>query len=87
MLITIRIDDNNYVTFNTLLGAAVSNGSDSVPEVTAASISDSKLSDIGLPQLLAITGDVLDYVAAESSPAQNAPSGDWFSNEWLPQCK
>lgn len=87
MQLTLRIDDNNFITLHLLTTPSGDTGPDAVPEVGAASIADSKLSNISQDQLLALTADALDYLQAEKSPAQASPAGDWFTNEWLPATK
>ena len=83
MQLKLWIDDNNYLTFDILMDRNGLTGHDAVPEIGAASLTDSKLSNLRQDQILAITGDLLDYVNAEKTPAQQ-PAGDWFTNEWLP---
>ena len=87
MQLTLRIDDNNYLTYNISLSPPDGNGQDTGPEVGAASLADSKLSNLEHAQILGLTTDLIDYLESESSPAQSAPSGDWFTSEFLPNCR
>ena len=87
MQLQFRIDDNNFIAVNLTLSANDSNNSEHRPEVSAAVVVDSKLSDLSDVELLDLAGQALDYIQSEVSPAAKSPSGDWFTNEWLPACK
>lgn len=87
MQLSIRADNDNYVTFDIRLQASDGNGPSDGPEINSATVIDSKFSKLNDTQLLAITSELLDYLSAETTPVGNAPSGDWFTNEWLPATK
>lgn len=76
MQFQIRINENNYVTINTILQAARSDESTDSPEVTAATITEQKLSDVKLTQLLDVVGQVIDELSAPP-PSSEPINDDW----------
>ena len=87
MQLQLRIDDDNYVDITFSLSAADAQQPDSSPEVTQAAITNSKLSNLKTSDVFDLTSQILDFFAAETRPANNPPAGDWFTNEWLPNCR
>ena len=87
MQLQLRIDDDNFVDITFSLSAADAGQPDSGPEVSQAVVTNSKLSNLKTSDIFDITSQVLDFFAAETRPANSAPSGDWFTNEWLPNCR
>lgn len=83
MQLTFRIDDSNYVTTDLRIQATGDDGYADGPEVIAAVVSDSKLSNIEQDQLLDLAADVLDFLAAKH-PVKTGPRPDWYENEFLP---
>ena len=82
MQLTFRIDDNNFLTFDLQLQRVAGNESDAGPELIAAVVTDSKLSNISDDDLMRLVEQVVDYTARPQGA--DKPSGDWFENEWLP---
>lgn len=74
MQLTFRIDDNNFLTVNVRISDAGASEYQDGPEVSAAVISDQKLSDIEASQLLDVVGQVVDHLTAADKPAP--PSND-----------
>ncbi len=87
MQLQLRIDDGNFLDVTYTLQASSDGQPHSGPEVTQAAITNSKLSNLTADQILDITAQVIDFFAAETSPGAKAPEGDWFANEWLPNCR
>ena len=78
-----RIDDNNCLTFDIRVQAAGSSGFETGPELVAAVISDSKLSNISEDAIIGLAADIVDFFSVKH-PVSTGPSPDWFENEWLP---
>lgn len=82
MQLTFRIDDNNYLTFDLQLQASGPAGYQDGPELIAAAVSDSKLSQLEHDAVLDIAGQVVDYFSRDQQ--STSPGPDWFEKEWLP---
>ncbi len=78
------LDNDNRVVVDLQLSSVGNSGSESGPEVTAAIISDTKLSHIKADELLDIAGQALDHLEAGSS--QPAPQADW-REAWMAATK
>lgn len=70
------IDDSNYVTVLCQLEKPGPGEDESLPDVVAARVSDSKLSDIKVDQLLDIAGQIVDHLTQREAP-RVSPQDDW----------
>lgn len=77
MQLQFRIDDTNYVTVSFQLQKSGNSGFTDGPEVIAATIADSKLSDITNDQLFDLAAAVLEHF--EQPQASSGTSPDWRS--------
>ncbi len=84
MQLQLRIDDNNYVTIEFQLQTPDTNSPADGPELIAATVIDSKLSNLKSDELFDITGQVVDYFNRPQGAPERRPGYDWFNDEWLP---
>lgn len=77
MQLTIRIDDHNYLSISTKLEGPDPSQPENGPEVVAAVVTDSKLSDLEAPQLLDIVGQVVDHLTTVQQPPVPSDENDW----------
>lgn len=82
MQLKLWIDDNNQITIDFQLQNSADNGFADGAEVIAATITNSKLSDIGKTQLFDLTGQLVDYFSRPADSAGSAVDHDWRT-EWL----
>lgn len=75
MQLKIWIDDNNYAVVALKLAEAGVGEPAGFPEVVAASVVDSKLSDLKVDQLFELVGQVCDHLEARATAP--APRDDW----------
>ena len=84
MLIQVRFDDSNYITFNCTFSRPSDSAFVSGPELTAAVVSDSKLSKLSEAEVHHILGELVDYFSRHQGMPEQ-PS-DWY-DEWLQQTR
>ncbi len=84
MQLKLWIDDNNQITFDLRLQSSGDNGSQARPELIAAVITDSQLSDIGQDGILDLASQVVGYF--EANDASQRPAADWAS-EYRDMCR
>lgn len=77
MQLTFRIDDNNYISVSTKLEGPDPSQPENGPEVVAAVVIDSKLSDLEAPQLLDIVGQVVDHLTTVQQAPVAPDENDW----------
>lgn len=82
MQFQLRVDDDNYVTFALQLQRTVGASADDGPELIAATITDSKLSELSENDIYGLAEQLVDYLSRDQSP-QDSPK-DWFRDSWLP---
>ena len=75
MQLKVWLDDNNTVTFALKLSSPGHGQPDIGPEIIAASVVDSKLSDIQENQLIDLMGQTADYFSVDHRSPGPAP--DW----------
>jgi len=80
MQLTLRIDDNNYVTYAVKFSPADPQQPSAGPELIAATLSDSKLSLLSQTDILDLTAQIVDYFSVSQSAPKNAD--DW-QKDWL----
>lgn len=78
MQLKIGLDDNNYITVAIQLQKADDNGPNHGPEIIAATITDTQLSDIGQAELLDIAAQTIGYF--EANEASQRPAADWAAD-------
>lgn len=76
MQLQFRIDDTNYVTVQCELSKPRAGQSADGPEVTAAVVVDSKLSNLEIDDIFDVAGQILDHLTATAPPAPS-PNEDW----------
>ena len=62
MQLQFRIDDTNHITVDFQLSNAGDNGTNHSPEVTAAIITDKKLSLLSQDQIIDLAGQCIDHL-------------------------
>ena len=67
MQLTFRIDDRNYLTFDLRFQTAGPGSYASGPELIAATVSDSKLSELSDADVIAIAEQVIDYCSRDQT--------------------
>ncbi len=77
-----RVDDDNFLTFDIQLQRAMLGASETRAELVAATLSDSKLSNLAEGDILDIGAQIVDMLT--TSAQSQSPSADWFNEEWLP---
>lgn len=75
MQLKIWLDDSNHLTFSLKLSSAVSGGYTDGPEVIAAVVSDSQLSNISEDQLIDLLGQTIDFLTTDQQ--STGPEPDW----------
>lgn len=70
------IDDNNYADVTVALENARNDSDDGMPEVAAARITDHKLSDLQIDELLDLVGQVIDHLTVKPQPKAR-DKDDW----------
>jgi len=80
MQLTFRIDDRNYLTFDLRFQTAGPGSYASGPELIAASIADTELSQLTEADLFNLAAQIVDYFSRDQQAPKKA--GDWY-DEWL----
>ena len=75
--IELRVDDNNHITVAAELQAASPDESTDIPEVIAARVVNSKLSDLGQDQLLNTVGQIVDHLTTVQQAPVDRSGYDW----------
>lgn len=81
-----RIDDNNYIDVDFKLQAAGDGSPLAGPEIIAATITKTQLSDLKADDVFNIVGQIVDYFAVGATPERAGPEPDW-RQEWLESCR
>lgn len=77
-----RSDDGQYIIFNIELAKVDDSYAGPSYELASAVVTDSKLSDTSTFDLIDVAAQIVD--AMQTREATRKPSGDWFTEEWLP---
>ncbi len=85
MQLQFRIDDTNYITVEFQLQSTGADSSSDRPQIIAATVTDTKLSQLKTDDILDLAAQIVDYFSV--APQADKPAGDWFTNDWLPLCK
>lgn len=77
MQLTFRIDGDNYITYQLKLSAADNYQPEDGPEVIAALVSESKLSQLEMDEFLGIVAQTLDHVTSAPARPVEETKDDW----------